>query len=294
MKTLIFSTNFVRLAVASALCVGATLWTDSLPAAYQTRQPTSSNNNAAHAAAKGAMDSAKKQFDEANKRLNELRPKHQQAEIEFKKEQREYQQARESVEREFEQAPELMRSREQHADAKKASDDEHRRVVAALKSQPVYQAALKSEQEAKQRHDSPAAKELSDDIRQTLAKEEFQATTAVRRLEEEAVRQDSAANAAHLREHEAGDELARLTKKREAAINGNSRVSSAKIAFEKARDNEQLAHREFLAVQAEVARSQRAYQSASAAFAAHEAQERQQQQASRARSTRGRRTSRPR
>ena len=240
------------------------------------------------------MDSAKKQFDEANKRLNELRPKHQQAEIEFNKEQREYQQARESVERELEQAPELVRSREQHADAKKASDDEHRRVVAALKSQPAYQAALKAEQEAKQRHDSPAAKELSDDIRKTLAKEEFQATTAVRRLEEEAVRQDSAANAAHLREHEAGDELARLTKKREAAINGNSRVSSAKIAFEKARDNEQLAHREFLAVQAEVARSQRAYQFASAAFAAHEVQERQQQQTSRARSTRGRRTSRPR
>lgn len=293
MKTLIFSTICVRFTVASALCIGATLWSDSLPA-YQTRRPSTSNNNAAHAAAKGAMDSAKKQFDEANKRLNDLRPKHQQAEFEFKKEQREYQQAREAVEREFEQAPELVRAREQHADAKKASDDEHRRVVAGMKSQPAYQAALKAEQVAKERHDSPAAKELSDDIRKTLAKEEFQATTAVRRLEEEAVSKDSAANTAHEREHELGDELARLTKKREAAINGNSRVSSAKIAFEKARDTEQLAHREFLAAQAEVGRSQRAYQSASTAFAAHEAQERQQQQAARSRSTRGRRTSRPR
>jgi chromosome segregation ATPase len=283
-------TRLVRFVAVSVIGVGTMLWTNSLPA-YQTR-PSTSSNNAAHAAAKGAMDSAKKQFDEATKRLNDLRPKHQQAEAEFKREQREHQQAREAVEREFEQAPELVRARETHAEAKKAYDDEHRRVVAVLKSQPAYQAALKAEQEAKERHDSPAAKELSDEVRKALAKEEFQATTAVRRLEEEAVSKDSTANAAHEREYELGDALARIVKKREAAINGNSRVSSTKIAFEKARDNEQLAQRELAAAQAEVNRSQRAYQSASSAFAAHEAQERQQQQAARARSLRGRRTHR--
>ena len=263
--------------------------------AFQYRRPSSSNsaNNAASNAAKSNVDSAKKNWDAAVKRLNDIRPKHQQAEAEFKKEQREHQQAVETAKREFEQAPELVRAREKYDTAKKTFEEERQRVVAKLKSQPAYKAALKAEQEAKERHDGPAAKELSDEARKSLAKEEFAATVEVRRLEDEAVDQDSVSKPAHKREQEAADELLTHTKKRDAAINGNSRVSSSKIAFEKARDTEQLAHREFQAAESAAAQAQRMYQSANSAYAAHLAQAAQQRAMTSSRSTRGRRTQRP-
>lgn len=263
--------------------------------AFQTRQANSNaTSQAAHAAAKNAMDAAKKQFDDATKRVNDLRPKHQQAEAELNRERRGYQQAREAAEQQFEQDPQLVRAREKHAGAKRAYDDERSRVIAFLKSRPAYQAALKAQREAKDRHDSPAAQELSDEVRKTLAKEEFQATAEVRRLEEQAVNQDSAARTAHERKLETGEELAKLVKHRDAEVNRNSRVASGKTAFEKANEAEQVVHRELQAALATAAQAQRAYQAASNAFAMLEAQERQQQQAARARSLRGRRIPRPR
>jgi hypothetical protein len=240
------------------------------------------------------MDAAKKQFDDATKRVNDLRSKHQQAEAELNRERRGYQQARESAEQQFEQDPTLVRAREKYAGAKRAYDEERLRVVTSLKSQPAYQAALKAQQEAKDRHDSPAAQALSDEARKTLAKEEFQANTEVRHLEEAAVNQDSVARAAHERMLEAGEVLAKLVKKRDAAVNSDSRVTSGRIAFEKALAAEQAVHRELQAALETAAQAQRAYQAASNAFAMLEAQERQQQQAARARSLRGRRIPRPR
>ena len=79
----------------------------------------------------------------------------------------------------------------------------------------------------------------------------------------------------------------------DAAINGNPRVSSSKIAFEKARDTEQLAHREFQAAESAAAQAQRMYQSANATYTAQLAQAAQQRAMSSSRSTRGRRTQRP-
>ena len=280
----------VRRVCAGSLLLGVIAFAE--PCAAQYRRPSTPANNAAHNASKSNVDSAKKFLDEANKRLNDLRPKHQQAEAEFKKEQREYQQAREAAKRQFEEAPDLVRAREQHSAAKKAYDEDDQRVVAALKSQAPYKAAVKRLDEAKAAHDGPAAKELSDEVRKSLAKDEAAALAEVRRLEEEAVNKDSAAKKAHEREHEAGEELAKHTKKREAAIDGDSRVSSGKIAFERARDTEQLVHREFQAAQAAAAQAQRAYQSATALFAAHEAQEAQQRRMSSVRNSRGSRNSR--
>ena len=282
--------RLVRRVCVSSLLLGVIALAE--PCAAQYRRPSTPNNSAALNASKSNVDSAKKFLDAATKRLADMRPKHQQAEAEFKKEQREYQQARDAAKRQFEEAPELVRAREKHAEAKKAYDDEHQRVVAALKAQPAYKAALKAEQEAKARHDGPDAKELSDEVRKVLAKEEFAASNAVRRLEEEAVNKDTAAKPAHEREHEAGEELARHTKKREATIDGDSRVSSGKIAFERARDTEQLAHREVQAAQADVSQAQRNYQAANNAFAAQQAQLAQQQRMNSARNTRGRRTGR--
>ncbi len=290
---LVITPTFVRVVrrvCAGSLMLGVIVLAE--PCAAQTRRPSTPNNSAALNASKSNVDSAKKFLDDANKRLNDLRPKHQQAEAEFKKEQREYQQARDAAKQQFEQDPQLVRAREKHAEAKKAYDEEHQRVVAALKSQPAYKAALKAEQEAKARHDGPDAKDLSDEVRKALAKEEFAASNAVRRLEEEAVNKGTAAKPAHEREHEAGEELARLTKMREAAIDGDSRVSSGKIAFERARDTEQLAHREFLAAQADVSQAQRNYQAANNAYAVQQAQLAQQQRMNSARNTRGRRTGR--
>ena len=284
----------IRRVCAASLLLGVVTMAEPC-LAFQYRRPSSSNsaNNAASNAAKSNVDSAKKNLDAAVKRLNDIRPKHQQAEAEFKKEQREHQQAVETAKREFEQAPELVRARETHAAAKKAFEEERQRVVAKMKSQPAYKAALKAELEAKERHDGPAAKELSDESRKALAKEEAAAVAAVRRLEEEAVNQDSAAKQAHEREHDAAEELLKHTKKRDATINGDSRVSSSKIAFEKARDTEKLAHREFQAAESAAAQAQRMYQSATATYTAQLAQAAQQRAMTSSRSTRGRRTQRP-
>ncbi len=253
----------------------------------QYRRPSTPANNAAHNASKNNVDSAKKFLDAANKRLADIRPKHQQAEAEMKKEQREYQQAREAAKRQFEEAPELVRAREHHAEAKKAYDEQHQRVVAALKTQPAHKAASKRLADIKAVHDGAAAKDLSDEVRKSLAKDEAAALAEVRRMEEEAIDKDSAAKPAHEREHEAAEELAKHVKKREATINGDPRVSSGKIAFEKARDTEQLAHREFLAAQGELAQAQRYLQAATVAFAAHEAQEAQQRRMNSVRNFRG-------
>lgn len=280
----------IRRACAGSLLLGIVALAE--PCAAQYRRPSTPQNNAAHNASKSNVDSAKKFLDEANKRLADIRPKHQQAEAEFKKEQREYQQARDAAKRQFEEAPELVRAREKHAEAKKAYDEQHQRVVAALKSQAPYKAAVKRLDEAKAAHDGPAAKELSDEARKSLAKDEAAALAEVRRLDEEAVNKDPSAKQAHEREHEAAEELAQHTKKREATIDGDSRVSSGKIAFERARDAEQLAHREFQAAQADAAQAQRNYQSATAAFAAHEAQEAQQRRMNSVRNSRGSRSSR--
>lgn len=283
--------QLVRRVCAGSLLLGVIALAE--PCAAQTRRPSTPANSAALNASKSNVDSTKKFLDEAVKRLNDIRPKHQQAEAEFKKEQREYQQARESAKQQFEQDPQLVRAREKHADAKKAYDAEHQRVVTALKSQPAYKAAAKRLEEIKVLHDGPGAKDLSDETRKSLAKEEFAASNVIRGLEEEAVNKDSVAKPAHEREHEAGEELARLTKKRDAAIDGDSRVSSGKIAFERARDAEQLAHREFQAAQADATQAQRNYQAATNAFAVQQAQAAQQQRMNSARSTRGRRSSRP-
>ena len=282
--------SLMRRGCAGALLLGVVALAE--PCAAQYRRPSTPANNAAHNASKSNVDSAKKFLDEATKRLNDIRPKHQQAEAEFKKEQREYQQAREAAKRQFEEAPELVRAREQHTEAKKAYDEQHQRVVTALKSQPAYKAATKRLADIKAVHDGAAAKDLSDEVRKSLAKDEAAAVTEIRRMEEEAIDKDSAAKPAHDREHEAGEELAKHTKKREAAIEGDSRVSSGKIAFGRARDAEQLAHREFQAAQADAAQAQRNYQAASNAFAMHEAQEAQQRRMNSSRNTRGRRTTR--
>lgn len=290
---LVMTPKFVR--VVRRVCAGSLLLgviALAEPCAAQYRRPSTPANNAAHNASKSNVDSAKKFLDEATKRLADIRPRHQQAEAEFKKEQREYQQAREAAKQQFEQDPQLVRAREQHTAAKKAYDEEHQRVVAALKSQPAYKAAAKRLDEIKAAHHGAAAKDLSDEARKSLAKDEAAAVAEVRRLEEEAINKDSVAKPAHEREHEAGEELARLTKKREAAIDGDSRVSSGKIAFEKARDAEQLAHREFQAAQADVTQAQRNYQVATNAFAIHEAQEAQQRRMNSSRNTRGGRSSR--
>lgn len=282
--------RLIRRVCAGSLMLGVIALAE--PCAAQYRRPSTPANNAAHNASKSNVDNAKKFLDEANKRLADIRPKHQQAEAEFKKEQRGYQQARDAAKQQFEQDPQLVRAREKHAAAKKAYDEEHQRVVAALKSQPAYKTAAKRLDEIKVLHDGPAAKDLSDEARKSLAKDEAAAVAEVRRLEEEAVNKDSTAKPAHEREHEAGEELARITKKREAAIDGDSRVSSGKIAFEKARDTEQLAHREFQAAQADATQAQRNYQAATNAFAAHEAQEAQQRRMNSVRNSRGSRNSR--
>lgn len=282
--------RLIRRVCAGSLLLGVVALAE--PCAAQYRRPSTPANNAAHNASKSNVDSAKKFLDAANKRLNDIRPKHQQAEAEFKKEQREYQQAREAAKRQFEEAPELVRAREQHAEAKKAYDEQHQRVVAALKSQPAYKAASKRLADIKAVHDGAAAKELNDEARKSLAKDEAAAVAEIRRMEEDAVNKDSVAKPAHDREHKAAEELAQHTKKREAAIDGDSRVSSGKIAFERARDAEQLAHREFQAAQADAAQAQRNYQTATAAFAAHEAQEAQQRRMNSVRNSRGSRTHR--
>lgn len=282
--------RLIRRVCAGSLLLGIIALVE--PCAAQYRRPSTPQNNAAHNASKANVDAAKKNYDEVVKRLNDLRPKHQQAEAEFKKEQREYQQARDAAKRQFEEAPELVRCREQHSEAKKAYDEQHQRVVATLKSQPAYKTAAKRLEEAKAAHHGPAAKELSGEARKSLAKNEAAALAEVRRLEEEAVNQDSAAKKAHDHEHDVGEELAKHTKKREATIDGDSRVSSGKIAFERARDTEQLAHREFQAAEAAAVQAQRAYQSANALFAAHEAQEAQQRRMNSVRNSRGSRNSR--
>lgn len=280
----------IRLVCAGSLLLGLLALAE--PCAAQTRRPSTPNNSAALSASKSNVDNAKKFLDEANKRLNDLRPKHQQAEADLKKEQREYQQAREAAKQQFEQDPQMVRAREKHAEAKKAADEQHQRVVAALKSQPAYKAAAKRLSDIKAVHDGAGAKDLSDEVRKSLAKDEAAAVAEIRRMEEEAVNKDSAAKPAHEREHEAGEELARLTKKREATIDGDSRVSSGKISFGRARDAEQLAHREFQAAQADATQAQRNLQSANNAYAAQQAQLAQQQRMNSSRNSRGSRSSR--
>lgn len=292
------SARLIRRVCAGLLLLGIVALAEPCAAQYRRpstpyRGPRTPLNNAAHNAFKSNLDSAKTFLDAANKRLADIRPKHQQTEAEFKKEQREYQQARDAAKRQFEEAPELVRAREKHAEAKKTYDEQHQRIVAALKSQAPYKTAAKRLEEAKAAHDGPAAKELSDEVRKSLAKEEAAALAEVRRLEEEGVSKDSAAKKAHNREHEEAEKLAQHTKKREATIDGDSRVSSGKIAFERARDTEQLAHREFQAAEAAAAQAQRAHQSATALFAAHEAQEAQQRRMNSVRNWRGYRNSRP-
>jgi chromosome segregation ATPase len=291
------SARLIRRVCAGWLLLGIVALAEPCAAQYRWpstpyRGPRTPLSNAAHNAFKSNLDSAKNFLDAANKRLADIRPKHQQTEAEFKKEQREYQQARDAAKRQFEEAPELVRAREKHTEAKKAYDEQHQRIVAALKSQAPYKTAVKRLAEIKALHHSPAGKELSDEARKAHAKDEAAALAEVRRLEDEAVNKDPSAKQAHEREHAAADELAKHTKKREATIDGDPRVSSSKSAFEKARDTEQLAHREFLAAQADAAQAQRNYNSATAAFAAHEAQEAQQRRMNSVRNWRGYRNSR--
>jgi hypothetical protein len=102
--------RLIRRVCAGSLLLGVIALAE--PCAAQYRRPSTPQNNAAHNASKSNVDSAKKLLDDANKRLADIRPKHQQAEAEFKKEQREYQQARDAAKRQFEEAPELVRASE--------------------------------------------------------------------------------------------------------------------------------------------------------------------------------------
>lgn len=127
------SARLIRRVCAGLLLLGIVAFAEPCAAQYRWpsmpyRGPRTPLNNAAHNAFKSNLDSAKNFLDAANKRLADLRPKHQQAEAEFKKEQREYRQARDAAKRQFEEAPELVRAREKHAEAKKAYDEQHHRV----------------------------------------------------------------------------------------------------------------------------------------------------------------------
>ena len=79
----LFAIRLARRVCAASLLLGVVTMAEPC-LAFQYRRPSSSNS--ASNAAKSNVDSAKKNLDAAVKRLNDIRPKHQQAEAEFKKE----------------------------------------------------------------------------------------------------------------------------------------------------------------------------------------------------------------
>ncbi|HLQ45826.1 MAG TPA: hypothetical protein VK137_13900, partial [Planctomycetaceae bacterium] len=205
------------------------------------------------------LHALEKTMESAHKELTAGRKQLTQSEADFQKKSHEYTALRQQVRKEADTKPELVRARQQVTETERDFHDARSRVIKRLLTTKDYQSATEQKQSLSERLKALTADDPKE-TRANLAKQSAEATVSLSSLEDAALTADPDAKKAQKRFRDAEQDLATLVHQRDDAIAKDSRLSSAKTAFERARDEHNAAQRQFAQAQAAATQADRAYQ----------------------------------
>lgn len=230
------------------------------PAVAFPRYGSGSNLSALESSVTNQLHSVEKTMESAHKELTAAHKQLTKTESEHQKQTREYNSLHQQVQKEADSRPEIVDARKQLVEAEHDYQYERERVLKRLKAADDYRTALEQKQSV-----SAQLKSLADadpaDTRAALGKQLASLTATLSDQESTAITADKKAKQAQQRQHDAEQDLANLIRDRNNSIDKDSRLISAKTAFDRARTDHEAAKRQFSQAQASSAHADRAYQS---------------------------------
>lgn len=205
------------------------------------------------------LHSVEKTMESAHKDLAESRKQLNRADAEFQKAAHEYATIKKSTESEYNSKSTLVNARQRVAEAEKVFHADRERVLNGLKTSREYQTALERKQALTERL-SALKDEDAKEVRANLAMQIADAKTAIELQESSAIAADKAAKNARDKLHDDEQHLSKLIHDRDNDIAKDPKISRAKAAVDRARDERSAAQKQFAQNQAAATYAERAYQ----------------------------------
>lgn len=174
---------------------------------------------------------------EANEKATEFRQVWQKADTDHKQNLRELAQAKKLAEEDAKNLPELKAAKEKLESLRGELAEVRKKVIGTLTQENEdYQAAVKVYEEAVARQKANGGAGAAPEIKKELAKKVSEADKAKKTIEDVAMADNSEAKELNKQIKEAMTELGAASKKKAEAIETDAKLSSAKIAFLRTRD----------------------------------------------------------
>ena len=178
-----------------------------------------------------------KALKDASEKATDARQAWQKVDNEHKQNLREQAQAKKGAEEEAKNSPELKAAKEKLEKLRGELADVRKKIVESLtKENEDYQAAVKHHDDAVAEQKANTGASVSPDVRKELTKKVAETDKSKRAIEEVAMADNSEAKELTKQIKEATAELGAASKKKTEAIESDPKLSSAKVAFLRTRD----------------------------------------------------------
>lgn len=184
------------------------------------------------------LEEGEKVLTDANEKASETRQLWQKADADHKQAIRELAQAKKSAEEEAKNSPELKAAKEMLESLRGELAEIRKQVIEKLtKENADYQKASKAHEDAVAKQKANSGAGVSPETRKELAKKVAEADKNKKVIEDVVMADNSEAKELTQRIKEATAELGAATKKKTDAIENDPKLSSAKVAFTRTRDD---------------------------------------------------------
>jgi chromosome segregation ATPase len=237
-------------------------------------------------------------FQEASERATEVRGEYQKVDTEHKQNLRELAQAKKLAEEAAKNSPELKAARNKVEALRSELAEVRKKVIEKLTAESEeYQDAIKAHEAAVAEQKANSGPNVSQEARRELVKKVSEADRRKKTIEDAALTENTDAKTLNQQLKDALAEVAAIVKSNNEAIESDPTINSAKVAFQRSRDDLKKAKAELAQAEGEVNRIRTAMQQLANQRTALEAQiqlQQRQQQNGGGNQQNGGRYSRPR
>ncbi len=183
------------------------------------------------------LQQGEKVLAEASEKAGEVRRDYQKVEAEHKKNLRELAQSKKAAEEEAKNSPAMKAARDKIEDLRKELTEVRKKVVEELlKEDEEYQALAKAHADAVAEQKANSGSSVSIDTRKTLAKKVADADKKLKTVEDVKMADNSDAKELNQKIKDANVDVAAAAKSKRDAIESDQRLNSAKVGFQRTRD----------------------------------------------------------